>query len=184
MLYRLGWSLFLSLSFLGGALPAQQATPGNVNKDKANSAAVASIADQASEDQIREYLSLTGAVKLSHNEMAAALDAMQTTAVPYLPASYWADMKAEFLKMDVASIFVPVYQRYFSHDDMQAVINFYRSPAGKKVLNLQPMVIRDGEVAMRKRGGEIGQAVYARHQDEIEAGKRKYEAEHGVSPSH
>ena len=60
---------------------------------------------------------------------------------------------------------------------MQAVIDFYRSAAGQKLLTAQPLAIRDVQVMVKETAEKIGMAVYERHKAEIEAAKAKFEAD-------
>jgi len=136
----------------------------------------------ATEDQVREYLSLVGYARTAHTVASTMIRTTRMTALPYFPASYWDDMDAELRKIDVVSIAVPVYQEYFSVDDMQAVIDFYRSSAGKKLLNTQPVLTSTISVVLRKRGEEVGKAVFAKHKDEIETAKKEYDSQH-ASPA-
>jgi len=133
-------------------------------------------AHPATEDQIREYLALTGVSRAAHTLMATMVKGMRATSAPYYPASLWDDMDAEFQKLDLVAIYVPVYQRYLSEDEMRDVIAFYHSPSGQKLLSVQGFLTRDGQEIMQTKGGEIGAAVYARHKDEIEAAKKQYES--------
>jgi hypothetical protein len=132
----------------------------------------------ATEAQIREYLALTDVSKTTHELLDGMAKAMQSTAVPYLPASYWQDVRGEFAKLDIASLYVPLYQRYFSQEDMQKVIDFYRSPAGKNLMTIQPLLVRDAQSTLGQKGREIGIAIYNRHKDEIDAAKKLYDAQH------
>jgi hypothetical protein len=136
----------------------------------------------ATEDQIREYLSLVGLARVARTSMATMIRSNRLTAAPYYPNSYWDDMDAELQKIDIVSLYVPIYQEYLSTEEMQGVIDFYRSPAGKKLLNVQPLIVSSASVLMRQKGEEIGKAVYARHKDEIEAAKREYDSRH-VAPA-
>jgi hypothetical protein len=40
--------------------------------------------------------------------------------------------------------FVPVYQRYFSKSDVDAVVAFYTSPVGTRLLDSQPEMLKEG----------------------------------------
>ena len=44
---------------------------------------------------------------------------------------------------DLITDVVPVYQRHLSHADVQAIVAFYSSPAGKKIMREEPAMIRD-----------------------------------------
>jgi hypothetical protein len=40
--------------------------------------------------------------------------------------------------------FVPLYDKYFTHQEIIALIEFHESPVGKKILSLQPVLVREG----------------------------------------
>lgn len=70
---------------------------------------------------------------------------------------------------------MPAYQKYFSQEDMQSVIEFYRSPAGARLLAAQPLITSYAQQQLHSIGEKIGQEVYLRHKDEIDAARNKYE---------
>ncbi|MGA8937943.1 MAG: DUF2059 domain-containing protein [Acidobacteriaceae bacterium] len=164
---------------LAVASSAQQ--PATTPAPATSTSAVSQIAPPAhpaTADQIREYMALTGASKTTHDLFNTSVTAMQATSAPWYPASFWTDLRSEFLKLDIVTLYAPYYQRYVSQADMQAAIDFYRSPAGKNLLAVQPLIVRDAKVIMQKKGEDIGIEVYNRHKDEIEAAKKQYEAQH------
>jgi hypothetical protein len=170
--------LVLMCALWGASVAGAQQAAGTQNPPAPQAATekAGPPAHPATEDQIREYLSLVGAEKTAHEMMDNAVQAMQATSAPYFPADFWSDMRAEFRKLDVTAANISVYQRYLSQEDMKAAIDFYRSPAGKRLLAAQPLITQDAQAAMRAKGQEIGEAVYARHKDEIEAAKKRFEA--------
>ena len=40
--------------------------------------------------------------------------------------------------------FVPLYDKYFTHPEILALIEFHESPVGKKILSLQPVLVQEG----------------------------------------
>lgn len=50
--------------------------------------------------------------------------------------------------------FVPVYQRYFTKSDVDVLIAFYSSPAGKRFLAVQPELTREGMAALMPKTQE------------------------------
>jgi len=44
---------------------------------------------------------------------------------------------------------IPVYERYLSISELQAIIQFYKTPAGKKLLKAQPKIMEDSMVVMK-----------------------------------
>ncbi len=63
----------------------------------------------------------------------------QLKSVNLIVESVFKDLALDDLLQDV----VPVYQRHLTRSDVQAIINFYSSPAGKKILREQPAMIRE-----------------------------------------
>ena len=53
---------------------------------------------------------------------------------------------------EMVDAMVPIYQRHLSHEDIEAILAFYSSPVGQKLLREQPAVMQEG----MKVGGEIG----------------------------
>ncbi|MDD3374396.1 MAG: DUF2059 domain-containing protein [Candidatus Omnitrophica bacterium] len=44
---------------------------------------------------------------------------------------------------DIVLQLVPIYEKYFSDKELQDLINFYESPTGRKVLEVNPMILQD-----------------------------------------
>lgn len=134
----------------------------------------------ATEAQIREYYALTHTIEAAHRVMDKMVDGMQATSAPYLPPSMWDDFRSSFAHLDLEAAFVPAYQKYFSEQDMQSVLDFYKSPAGRRLLNAQPFITSVASDVLRKEGQKIGEEVYLRHKAEIDAAKAKYDAGQGA----
>lgn len=143
----------------------------------------------ATVEQIHQYYALTHAVEMAHKVMDQTVLAMQSTSPDYLPKDFWEDMRQSLAAVDLEAAFVPAYQKYFSQEDMQSVIDFYKSPAGRRMLAAQPLISSYAQEQLHTIGVKIGQEVYLRHKDEIEAARNKYEeSQHpqprpGASPS-
>jgi len=54
---------------------------------------------------------------------------------------------------------IPVYEKYYTVEDMQALIAFFRSPVGKKLLSTQPELSRESMKIGQEWGQEIGKKV-------------------------
>lgn len=44
---------------------------------------------------------------------------------------------------------IPVYEKYLTEEDIEAMIAFYRSPAGQRILAAQPDIMRDSMIVMK-----------------------------------
>ncbi len=135
----------------------------------------AAPAHPATVEQIREYYAITHSIDMAHKVMDQMVVAMQTTAPSYLPQDFWDDMRKSIDAVDLEGAFIPAYQKYFSQEDMQGVLTFYKSPAGQHLLAAQPLITSFAQEQLRTIGQKIGQEVYLRHKDEIEAARNKYE---------
>jgi hypothetical protein len=135
--------LLLSLTVSVSAQTAQPtpATSPSPQTQTAKAPADALIpAHPATVEQIHEYYRLTHAVETAHKLMVQMVDGMQTTSAPYLPKSFWDDMRTSIANIDLESAFIPAYQRYFCEEDMAAVIDFYKSTAGQHLLQSEPFL--------------------------------------------
>ena len=56
-------------------------------------------------------------------------------------------------------MFVPIYDRYFSHEEIRELIQFYETPIGRRILEVMPKIQQEGTAAGedlgRKRVAEI-----------------------------
>jgi hypothetical protein len=132
----------------------------------------------ATAEQMREYYQLTHTMETAHSMMDQMVVTMQTTSVPYLTKAFWDDMRISFAKFDLETYFTPAYQKYFSEEDMASVIAFYKSPAGQRLLQSLPLIESVAGDQLKAAGQTIGHEVYLRHKDEIDAAKKKYDADH------
>ncbi len=133
------------------------------------------------EAQVREYLEETGGAKAAHVIMMNMARTSRASAPPYFPAAFWTDMVAAFDKADMVPMFLPVYQHHISEEEMAAVLNFYKTPAGKHFLDAQPVMAGEAQQLIAQQGREIGHDVYLKYKDQIEEGKRQYDAQQGGS---
>lgn len=136
----------------------------------------------ATVEQIREYYALTHSIQTAHKVMDQMVVAMQTTAPEYLPQDFWDDMRKSIAAVDLEGAFIPAYQKYFSQEDMQSVLDFYKSSAGQHLLQAQPLISSYAQQELRQIGAKIGQEVYLRHKDEIETARNKYEQSQHPEP--
>jgi hypothetical protein len=132
-------------------------------------------AHQATPDQIREYFALVHLSDTLKHLMSQMMAAMKATAAPYFPDTMWQDMDASLSGFDFLSELIPIYQKHLSRDDMEGVLAFYHTDAGKHLLENQTTMTNEAQIAFRAIGQRIGEQVGKRHIEEINAAKKKYE---------
>ena len=84
----------------------------------------------------------------------------QIRHVDELSDAIFADLSPD----EVIDAIVPIYQRHFSKSDLDAIVTFYSSPAGQRVLKEMPAILSESIEA----GGKIGR-------DKMESANRKIE---------
>lgn len=82
--------------------------------------------------------------------------------MPEVPEAYWDkfvakwNMQAETLLVD---IYVPIYQKYLTLEDLDAILAFYESPVGKKLAGSTPAITSEGMQAGQLLGQQLVQEV-------------------------
>jgi len=121
---------------------------------------VAMAGDDAEEKQkdIRKLMEITGSGNIGvqvMNEMMASFKA----AMPTVPDKFWSDFMAQTKPEILVDLVVPVYDKYLTHQEIKELIAFYDTPLGKKLISVQPMIVRDSMQIGRQWGEEMGNKV-------------------------
>ncbi len=94
------------------------------------------------EDRIRELLTLTNA-KESAQQILETLLAQIKTHATGTPDGYWEKFREVMDYDKFINLIVPIYEKYFTEEDIGKMIEFYQSEVGKKYLSLKPAITAD-----------------------------------------
>ncbi len=130
-------------------------------------------------DQTRKMFELMNFQKTMDGMMNQMIS-MQNQQAPFIPQSVWDDFRSTFKQTDFVSLFLPVYQKYLSEEDAAKSIEFYQTPAGRRMLEAMPLMMADISSVAGQKGEEIGHSVVERHMPEIQAAAKKYQEEHAA----
>jgi hypothetical protein len=121
--------------------------------------------DPAKEADIRKLLDLTGVKGIASQTMTA----MSTTLRPLMinslpPGDYRGKLIDLWLerfraKLDVQQMVdaaVPLYDKYFSDDEIKGLIAFYQTPVGQKSISMVPKLTADMQSLNAKIGQDAG----------------------------
>lgn len=101
---------------------------------------------------IRRLLDLNGSRTTALKATELMLAAVRARARPETPPEIWdafeQELKAEHLKEWP----VPLYDRYFTHDQIREFIRFYETPAGRTLGATQPALAQDSMAQAARRG--------------------------------
>jgi len=104
---------------------------------------------------IERLLQMTDALKIGQMFASTATRQFEQTLRklrPDIPAELFGMVREEVQKtVDESMVakgglidqLIPLYHRYFSHDDIKAMIAFYSTPVGQKTISLMPQMAQD-----------------------------------------
>jgi len=127
--------------------------------------------------QTRELLNLMDYKKIEDGNWSQMIT-MNRRAAPFIPEDVWTDVQANINTIDYPTLMQPIYAKYLSQADAAKALEFYRTPAGKRVLQSMPPLLGESVAASQQKGRELGRQAIEKHRTEIEEAQKKYQAEH------
>jgi uncharacterized protein len=155
----------------GGMLCAQQTSQPPA---MAQSQAAPGCAQAPSVAEVHKMMDLAGSKKVMQSVMASTVPQLFDSFKkmrPDVPPQVWDRVLASFTSEKTTDgmleAIVPIYQRHFCAEDMEQIIVFYESPAGRKLSTEMPAIQQEaaaaGQAYVEHMSAEISQDV----QDEL-----------------
>ena len=116
-----------------------------------------------SNDEYKQTVRTMFKISGSEGAFTSALDQMFTmfkAQYPSVKESTWGDLKKEFDATsmdDLVELLVPIYQKHLTLEDVNGVIAFYNTPAGKKYADKTPLIMQESMQVGQTWGMQIGQ---------------------------
>ena len=126
--------------------------------------------------EIDRMLKLTGMEKLIDGLMKQMIDGSRAQ-MPDVPSEFWDRFSREVHGNELIEMIVPLYDKYYSIEDLRAVNAFYSSPAGQRVLSTLPQIMKESMVLGQQWGEKMGQRIAEEARAEVAAKKAKAESE-------
>ncbi len=107
---------------------------------------------------IRSLLTMMGSDQLGR-QMAGQMIASMSEAMPAVPEAVWkrfAD-KIDFERLN--ELVIPIYAKYFTDEEIKALIAFYSTPLGQKVIATLPAVMQESMEVGQSWGKEAAEQV-------------------------
>jgi hypothetical protein len=98
--------------------------------------------DVEKEKKIRRVLEVTGAQRMML-QVAGQMIASFKKAHPDVPEEFWSRFEEKFGSAELIDQLVPIYDKYYSKEDLDGLLAFYESPVGQKVLKTMPQVMQE-----------------------------------------
>lgn len=113
--------------------------------------------DTVKRQLIRAVLTESHAVDLMLQGMQAAMSS-QRAANPAIPPAFWDRFlaAARERKGDLGELFVEIYDRHFTADELRQLLAFYHTPIGRKLLAEQSAIAQEATAAGQQWGQRLG----------------------------
>jgi len=127
----------------------------------------ASISAQpASPESIKALMQSTGSGDMGVQMISQMLPALKKMR-PDAPESFWTSFWSEINADEIENMIIPVYQKYLTEDDIQAINSFYQTPAGKKLIRVQPSIMQETMTIGQQWGKNIAKRFLLKYQKKI-----------------
>jgi len=122
--------------------------------------------NNASVESVKELMDKTGTGEMAVQAMNQMLPVIKQM-VPNASDQFWAEFMKEVNPEDLVTMIIPIYQRHFSQEDIDAVNAFYDTKAGKNFINSQPLIMQESMIVGQAWSQAIVQKVIAKAQTEM-----------------
>jgi uncharacterized protein len=170
-----GFLLLGCLSLHAQTVPAPQNPPA---KSAPQPASEEKKIDPAKEADIRKLLELTGTNSVMEQTMQNMEKSVKPMVANSLPPGDYREKLVDLFfekfiaKMDLQKLLdlaVPIYDKYFSDEDIKGLIQFYKTPLGQKAVKVLPQLTGELTEAGQQMGAVVGRQsmmeVIAEHPD-------------------
>lgn len=141
----------LSAALVCGAALAVTPCPAQHDTAPADSAKVATI---------HKLLDLMK-TPANMSSMFDASIATQRSTVPSVPAALWdaISARAHASIPQLVDSLVPIYSRHLTQQELEQLVQFYSSPLGQRLIEVQPLIARESMEVGARWGKQIGEQV-------------------------
>jgi hypothetical protein len=125
----------------------------------------ASAIDPAKDAAIRKLFDVEGTKDTMRQVLAGMSGKMKPMLESSLPAGeyraqlidlFFQKFQSKLSVDQLVELAIPVYDRYFSLEDIEGLTKFYGTPLGKKVISVLPQVLLEVQGAGMKLGEQVG----------------------------
>ncbi len=128
--------------------------------------------DPQKDTRIRELMDVTGAKNLGQQLIEAGMEQFRSSVLDSQPDNPRAKQFVEAFVVRFQKHFdadslnervIPIYDKYLTTEDLQGLLDYYRSPLGQRMLKVLPEVTRESQAA----GFALGQKAAQQTMDEL-----------------
>jgi uncharacterized protein YqeY len=120
------------------------------------------FSQSASKQQaIKELLDVTGSAKLGM-QVVNNMVSMYQKSYSKADSSFWNEFLKEVNPDEFMSLTIPIYDKYFTEEEIRQIIAFYKTTTGKKIISTMPLVMQEAMTAGEAWGKQVGEKIFKR----------------------
>lgn len=119
--------------------------------------------------EIDRMLKLTGMEHMVDQMMTQMIDSFRTNKE--VPDEFWDRFAKKVHGSEMIEMIIPLYDKYYSLEDLRAVNAFYSSPAGQRILSTMPQLMQESLSVGQKWGAKISMQAIEEAKAELAAKK-------------
>lgn len=123
------------------------------------------LQNSAKINSIRELISITGARDITQQVLNQSIDSIKTQ-FPQVPQAFWNEFRAGVSANELINRLIPIYNKYFTDEDIKQLIVFYQTPLGKKLISISPQIASDSLSVGQQYGKEVAQRAIQKLQEQ------------------
>lgn len=114
--------------------------------------------------KIKQLMELTGTGKMA---VQVVDQIISTTAVrnPKVDPKFWEEFSKSINPEDMINLIIPVYERFYSEEDIDNMIIFYNTPTGKKMIQVLPDLTQESMRVGQQWGMKIAEDIMKKLKD-------------------
>lgn len=120
--------------------------------------ALNATAQTEKEKDIRKLMVSTGMADMSKQIMAQMIGSIKQS-YPDVPEKFWTEFMAEVKTEQLIQMMIPIYSKFYSHEEVKALTDFYNTPVGQKTIRVMPALMQESYAVGQQWGLELGQKV-------------------------
>ncbi|MEP7264152.1 MAG: DUF2059 domain-containing protein [Bacteroidota bacterium] len=115
----------------------------------------------AKTEKIKTLLEVTGSANLGVQIAKQMIDVFKGS-YSNVDQKFWDEFTKEIKAEDLVNLILPIYEKYYTEEDLDQIIAFYKTPIGKKMVETLPMISQESMTAGQTWGRELGEKVVMR----------------------
>ncbi|EQA36384.1 PF09832 family protein [Leptospira inadai serovar Lyme str. 10] len=119
------------------------------------------LAIDEKKEEIRQLLISSGSEKMGVLVVGQMISRFKQL-MPQIPEEFWEDFRKELKSEDMVELIIPIYDKYFTLEEIKGITAFYNSPVGKKLLEKNPQITQESMQVGEMWGKKIAERVLER----------------------